>query len=91
MMEQILASENLHAAWRRVKANAGAPGIDGMTVDAFPAFARKHWARICSALASGTYRPAAVRRVFIPEQGVPDPPQADTSWITLHYGPTARV
>lgn len=28
MMEQVLASENLHAAWRRVKANAGAPGID---------------------------------------------------------------
>ena len=67
MMEQILASENLHAAWRRVKANAGAPGIDGMTVDAFPAFARKHWPRIRSALASGTYRPAAVRRVFIPK------------------------
>lgn len=55
MMEQILASENLHAAWCRVKTNAGAPGIDGMTVDAFPAFAREHWARIRSALASGTY------------------------------------
>ena len=31
MMEQVLASENLRKAWRRVKANAGAPGIDGMT------------------------------------------------------------
>ena len=67
MMEQVLDSENLHAAWRRVTTNAGAPGIDGMTVDAFPAFARKHWPRIRSALASGTYRPAAVRRVFIPK------------------------
>jgi len=67
MMEQVLAAENLHAAWRRVRANAGAPGIDGMTVDAFPAFAREHWARIRSTLASGTYRPAAVRRVFIPK------------------------
>ena len=67
MMEQVLASENLHAAWRRVKANAGAPGIDGMTVEAFPAFAREHWPRIRSALMSGTYRPAAVRRVFIPK------------------------
>jgi RNA-directed DNA polymerase len=67
MMEQVLNSENLQAAWRRVKANAGAPGIDGMTVEEFPAFARKHWQRIRSALASGTYRPAPVRRVFIPK------------------------
>lgn len=67
VMEQILASENLHAAWRRVKANAGAPGIDGMTVEAFPAFGREHWLRIRSALESGTYRPAPVRRVFIPK------------------------
>jgi|TARA_B100000315_G_scaffold257276_1_gene305597 RNA-directed DNA polymerase len=67
MMEQVLASENLHAAWRRVKANAGAPGIDGMTVEAFPAFGREHWPRIRSALMAGTYRPAPVRRVFIPK------------------------
>ena len=66
-MEQVLAPENLHAAWRRVKANAGAPGIDGMTVEAFPAFCRDHWPRIRSALMAGTYRPAAVRRVFIPK------------------------
>lgn len=67
MMEQVLASENLRAAWRRVKANAGAPGIDGMTVEAFPAFCRKYWPRIRSALMVGTYRPAPVRRVFIPK------------------------
>jgi RNA-directed DNA polymerase len=67
MMEQVLAPENLRKAWQRVKANAGAPGIDGMTVEAFPAFCRKHWSRIRSALMEGTYRPAAVRRVFIPK------------------------
>jgi RNA-directed DNA polymerase len=67
MMEQVLAAENLQAAWRRVKANAGAPGIDGMTVEAFPAFCREHWPRIRSALMTGTYRPAPVRRVFIPK------------------------
>ena len=67
MMEQILAVENLEAAWRRVKANAGAPGLDGMTVKAFPEFFRKHWPRIRSALMEGTYRPAPVRRVFIPK------------------------
>ncbi len=67
MMEQILARENMLKAWQRVKSNAGAPGIDGMTVEAFPAFSREHWPRICSALMSGTYRPAPVRRVFIPK------------------------
>jgi len=62
-----LAAENLQTAWRRVRANAGAPGIDGMRVEAFPAFCRKHWPRIRSALMEGTYRPAPVRRVFIPK------------------------
>lgn len=67
MMEHVLAPENLRAAWRRVKANAGAPGIDGMTVEAFAAFCREQWPRIRSALMAGTYRPAPVRRVFIPK------------------------
>ena len=67
MMEQILAPENLSQAWKRVKANKGAPGIDGMTVEDFPAFCRKHWPRISSAIKEGKYRPAAVRRVFIPK------------------------
>ncbi len=67
MMEQVLAPENLRRAWQRVKTNAGAPGIDGMTVDEFPAFCRAHWPRIRSALMEGTYCPAPVRRVFIPK------------------------
>lgn len=67
MMERILAPENLTEAWKRVKANKGAPGIDGMTVEAFPAFCREHWPRIRQAIESGTYRPAPVRRVFIPK------------------------
>ena len=67
MMEQILEPENLSRAWPRVKTNAGAPGIDGMSIEAFPDFNREHWPRICSALMDGTYRPAPVRRVFIPK------------------------
>jgi RNA-directed DNA polymerase len=54
-------------AWKRVKANNGAAGVDRMSADAFPEFARQHWERIRSALYEGTYRPAAVVRVMIPK------------------------
>jgi len=67
MMERILAPANLIAAWQQVKANKGAPGIDGMTVEAFPDFCREHWPRIRQAIREGTYNPAPVRRVFIPK------------------------
>jgi RNA-directed DNA polymerase len=50
-----------------VKANKGAPGIDGMTIEDFPAFAREHWPRIATAIREGNYRPAPVRRVWIPK------------------------
>jgi RNA-directed DNA polymerase len=65
MIEEILDPDNLAEAWQRVKANKGAPGIDGMTVEDFPAFAREHWPRIATAIRNGTYRPAPVRRVMI--------------------------
>ena len=67
MIEEILEPENLAAAWQRVKANKGAPGIDGMTIEDFPAFAREHWPRIATAIREGNYRPAPVRRVWIPK------------------------
>ena len=43
LMERGLTSENLRNAWRQGKANPGAPGVDGMTIQDFPAFAREHW------------------------------------------------
>ena len=67
MIEDILEPENLAQAWKRVRANKGAPGIDGMTVEDFPAFAREHWPRIATAIREGNYRPAPVRRVWIPK------------------------
>jgi len=66
-MESVLDPVNMEMAWKRVKRNKGAPGIDGMTVDDFPAFAREHWERIASQLRKGIYQPAPVRRVFIPK------------------------
>jgi len=74
MIEDILEPENLAQAWQRVKANKGAPGIDGMTVEDFPAFAREQWPRIATAIRNGNYRPAPVRRVWIPKpDGTPRP------------------
>ncbi len=67
LLEQILSRENMLKAWSRVKANKGAPGIDGRSIEVFPAFARQHWDRIRSALYAGSYCPAAVRRVMIPK------------------------
>lgn len=67
IMERVLSRTNLRQAWERVKANRGAPGMDAMPVNDFPAFAREHWPRIASMLRKGTYYPAPVRRVFIPK------------------------
>ena len=57
----------MRKAWKRVQANRGAPGIDGMTLDDFTAFAREHWPTIRQALCEGRYQPQAVRRVAIPK------------------------
>jgi RNA-directed DNA polymerase len=66
-MEPVLAPDNLRRAWKRVKANRGAPGVDGMRIEDFPEFARGHWPGIRQALHDGSYRPQAVRRVMIPK------------------------
>ena len=67
LLEQILSRENMLRAWKRVKANKGAAGMDGMSIQGFPEFTRKNWERIRSALERGAYRPAAVLRVMIPK------------------------
>ncbi|CAB1369931.1 Retron-type reverse transcriptase [Denitratisoma oestradiolicum] len=66
-MTAVLASDNLRTAWNRVKANKGAPGIDGVTIEDFPAYLRTHWEDIRHQLETGRYRPSAVRRVEIPK------------------------
>jgi len=69
LMEQVVAAENMRRAWRQVKANKGAPGIDGMRIEEFPAYAREHWSTIRSRLLDGSYHPQPVRRVSIPKPG----------------------
>ena len=65
----VLDSDNLAQAWKRVKANRGAAGIDGMEVGDFPAFMREHWEMLRNKLEIGSYKPSPVRRVDIPKDG----------------------
>lgn len=66
LFERVLQRDNLHTAWKRVRANKGAAGIDGMAIDEFPDWARSgHWKRVVSDLETGRYRPSPVRRVDI--------------------------
>jgi len=67
MMEEIVERENLKEALRRVKANKGAPGVDGMTVNQLGDHLKQHWPAIREQLLVGTYRPQRVKRVEIPK------------------------
>jgi RNA-directed DNA polymerase len=67
LMEEICDRENLTEALRRVKANKGSAGIDGMTVGDLADHLKQHWPAIRERLLSGTYEPNPVRRVEIPK------------------------
>lgn len=69
LMERIVAPENLRTAYRRVKQNKGAPGVDGMTVGEVGAHLRARWPAIRERLLAGRYRPAPVRRHELPKPG----------------------
>lgn len=69
LLDAVLASDNLRRAWSRVKANRGAPGIDGVTIEDFPAWSRAHWPALRPQIESGHYQPQPVRRVEIPKPG----------------------
>ena len=67
LLERIFSKDNVQQAWKRVKANKGAPGIDKMSIDDFPELARTHWQGIRDSLFSGNYQPLPVKRVEIPK------------------------
>ena len=67
LMEEVCERENLRKALRRVKANKGGPGVDGMTVDEITEYLKQHWPAIREQLLSGTYEPKPVRRAEIPK------------------------
>ena len=67
LLERMLSRDNVRKAWKRVKANRGAPGTDKMSIDDFPEFARAQWDSIRDSLMAGTYQPSPVKRVEIPK------------------------
>ena len=67
LMEAVCERENCKQALKRVKANKGSAGVDGMTVRELPEFLKQHWPVIREQLLSGTYKPQPVKRVEIPK------------------------
>ena len=67
LMEGILRTSNLQEAFKRVRANKGSPGIDGMTVEEVQDYYRKNWPTLEPQLLAGTYEPQPVKRVEIPK------------------------
>ena len=66
-LEKVLSPQNMLLACKRVRANKGAPGVDGMTVDELEGHFRRHWASICAHIRAGRYIPSPVKRVDIPK------------------------
>ena len=67
LLEAILYRDNLNRAYKRVKANKGAPGVDGMTVEEALSWLKEHGKEMTEAIRSGKYKPTAVRRKEIPK------------------------
>jgi group II intron reverse transcriptase/maturase len=67
LMEAVVEPRNMRLALKRVKANKGSGGVDGMSVNELPAYLVEHWLRIRASLLDGSYFPHAVRRVEIPK------------------------
>lgn len=69
LLEQALARANMVVAWKRVKANGGSAGADGLTIVETLEKLRLDWPRIKEELCEGRYRPVPARRVQIPKSG----------------------
>ncbi len=66
-MAAMLTRQNLQLAWKRVKANKGAAGVDGLDIEQTAQTLRTRWPDIRQSLLQGRYRPSPVRKVMIPK------------------------
>jgi len=68
-LEQMLSADNMKRAWKQVKRNKGAAGVDGMTIEQAKPYLQQHWEEIKERLLAEQYHPQPVRRVDIPKPG----------------------
>ena len=66
-LEAVLGKDNLNAAWKAVKANRGAAGVDGRDISQTERYLQQEWTRIEAEILTGRYKPGAVRAVQIPK------------------------
>jgi RNA-directed DNA polymerase len=66
-VEGVVKRKNMLSAWKQVKANKGASGIDGISIEEFPLYARENWEGIKQSLLEGEYQPSPVKGVEIPK------------------------
>ena len=67
LLLQVLSNTNLHLAWKQVRSNGSAAGVDGITIEQYSDWIRPQWLSIRQQLLDGTYRPSPVKRVRIPK------------------------
>ncbi len=67
LLERILSRQNMRLAWKRVRSNKGAAGVDGVSITAFPDFIRDQWGSVRESLMEGAYAPLPVLRAEIPK------------------------
>lgn len=67
LIEAVVEPRNMRLALKRVRANKGSGGVDGMSVNELPAYLVEHWPGIRASLLDGSYLPQPVRRVEIPK------------------------
>ena len=71
LVDKVYSRKNLKLAWERVRANQGASGADGVSIEAFADNLEENLERLHQELRAGTYQPQAVRRLEIPKRGAP--------------------
>ena len=69
LLQQVVDGENMRRAWKRVKSNKGAAGVDGRSIETTFHHLREHWPQIRRKILEGTYRPQPVLLVIIPRLG----------------------
>jgi RNA-directed DNA polymerase len=66
-VEYVVKRDNILKVWKQVRANKGAAGIDGISIEEFPVYACENWKGIKKSLLEGDYKPSPVKRVRIPK------------------------